>query len=129
MGWETAGKQNPPFVPKGFNPGKEMERCDVKQNEVEFLQVSDLRRIVAGLQRKRPDLLPLVVLVCFAGLRPSQAVRLDWQDIGEEYIRLPGSKSKTGFSRQIPIQANLKAWLTLWRTHDGKICSWYDAAA
>lgn len=118
-----AGKQNPPMVPKGFNPGKEMERCKVKHGDVEFLSVTELKKILVKLPTKRPDLLPLVVLVCFAGLRPSEATRIEWSDIGNDYIRLPGRKSKTGHSRQIPIQENLKLWLALWRKPSGFVCA------
>lgn len=117
-----ASKQNPPLVPKGFNPGKEMERCKVIQGDVEFLHVADLKKILARLPTTRPDLMSLVVLVCFAGLRPSEATRLDWSEVGHDHIRLPGKKSKTGHSRQIPIQENLKSWLALWRKDGGLVC-------
>jgi integrase len=120
--YSWGAKQNPPLVPKGFNPAREMERYDVQRNEIEFLHVADLRRILAALPAKRPDLVPLVVLVCFAGLRPSEAVRLDWNEVGEDYIRLPARKSKTGFGRQIPVQPNLKQWLAQWRKGSGLIC-------
>ena len=36
-------------MPKGFNPAKDMERYDVKQSDVEFLHVADLRKILASL--------------------------------------------------------------------------------
>jgi integrase len=61
-------------------------------------------------------------------LRPSEAVRLDWVEVGADYIHLPGKKSKTGYSRQIPIQNNLKRWLTLWRKPEGPICPKIDLA-
>lgn len=117
-----AAKQNPPLVPKGFNPGKEMERCKIKHGDVKFLRVSELNRILTSLPAKRPDLLPLVTLVCFAGLRPSEAARLEWNEVGDDYIRLPGFKSKTGHPRQIPIRPNLKLWLALWRKESGLVC-------
>ena len=120
--FKWCGKQNPPFVPRGFNPAKEMERYDVPDAEVEFLHVGELRRVLTVLPAKRPDLLPLVTLVCFAGLRPSEAARVEWREIGEDYIRLPGKKSKTGEARQIPVHENLKAWLALWRKESGLIC-------
>ena len=117
-----AARQSPPLVPRGFNPGKEMERCSVKQDEVSFLHVADLKKILSAISAQRPHLLPLVTVVCFAGLRPSEAARLDWSEVGEDYIRLPGIKSKTGFSRQIPIQPNLKLWLAEWRKNTGFVC-------
>jgi len=121
-----AAKQNPPLVPKGFNPAKDMERHKVKHQEVEFLHGPELRKILATAPGKRPDLLPIIVLVCFAGLRPSEAVRLDWSEVGVDYIRLPGKKSKTGYSRQIPIPKNLGIWLAPWRKTEGRICPGVD---
>jgi len=76
--YNWAAKQNPALVPKGFNPAIEMVRHRVEHHEVDFLHVEDLHRIVAALETKRPDLLPLVAFVCFAGLRPSEVARLDW---------------------------------------------------
>jgi integrase len=99
-----------------------MEHHRVEHQEVRFLRAADLRKIVAALQVTRQHLLRLVALVCFAGLRPSEAVRLDWAEVGGDYIRLPGKKSKTGYSRQIPIQENLKAWLAQWRQEAGLVC-------
>ncbi len=73
-----AAKQNPPFVSKGFNPGKEMERCSVKQDEVEFLCVAELRKILTTLPTKRPDLLLLWCWsVCRNATVRSRAARLD----------------------------------------------------
>jgi integrase len=117
-----AAKQNPPIVPKSFNPGKEMEKFSVKHGDVDFLRVTDLKKMLARLPEKRPDLVPLVVLVCFSGLRPCEAARLEWNEVGEDYIRLPGKKSKTGYSRQIPIHTNLKLWLARWRKDAGLLC-------
>ena len=122
--WAT--KQNPPMVEKGFNPALNMERHDVKHGEVDALRVADLRKILVAAQAKRPEFVPVVVLVCFGALRPSEAVRLDWAEVGAEYVRLPGTKSKTGFHRQIPIQANLKAWLAGWRKKEGLVCPGID---
>jgi integrase len=124
--YSWAAKQNPPMVPRGFNAAKEMDRHKVKHHDVEFLRVPDLRTVLATAPTKRPDLVPLIVLVCFAGLRPSETIRLDWCDVGADYIRLPGKKSKTGYSRQIPIAENLKAWLALWRKTAGPICPGID---
>ncbi|MCX6922584.1 MAG: site-specific integrase [Verrucomicrobia bacterium] len=124
--YSWAAKQNPPLVSKGFNPAKDMERHDVKHGAVESLRVADLRTILVAAQAKRPDFVPLIVLVCFGGLRPSEAVRLDWSEVGTDYIRLPGKKSKTGYNRQIPIQENLKAWLAQWRKKEGLVCPGID---
>ncbi|MEI8291876.1 MAG: tyrosine-type recombinase/integrase [Verrucomicrobiota bacterium] len=120
--FKWAAKQNPPLVPTGYNPAQAMDRQRIVQGEVEFVRVGELKKIIAALPDSRPDLLPLVVLVCFSGLRPSEATRLDWSEVGTDFIRLPGTKSKTGRSRQIPICENLKKWLEQWRKPAGLVC-------
>ena len=100
----------------------EMVRHRVEHHEVDFLHVEDLHRIVAALETKRQDLLPLVAFVCFAGLRPSEVARLDLGEVGDDYVRLPGTKSKTGYSRQIPIPQNLKKWSERCRKEAGVVC-------
>ena len=80
------------------------------------MRVADLRKILLSAPAKH---LPIIRLVCFGGLRPSEAARLDWAEIGSDHIRLPGTKAKTSYSRQIPLCANLKAWLALWRKREG----------
>lgn len=120
------GKQNPPLVPPNQNPAKSMDRHTEVHGEVRFVSSAQLRQILVAAQNRRPDLLPYLALVAFAGLRPAEVKRLDWSEINGAYIRLPGTKSKTGRSRQIPIQPNLAAWLELWRKPQGLVCPHID---
>jgi len=74
------------MVAKGVNPAKEMERHKVKHREAGFCPVGDLRKILGGASLKRPDMLPLLVLVAFSGLRPSEAIRLDWSETRTAFL-------------------------------------------
>ena len=50
-------------------------------------------------------------LLIFAGIRPRELERMTWDAINGDYIRLSGSITKTGRTRNIHISATLKAWL------------------
>lgn len=115
-------KQNPALVPPNTNPAQAMDQQAEVHGEVQFLTSAQLRTILTAAEAERPDLLPYLTLVAFAGLRPAEATRLDWSEMKGQYIRLPGSKSKTGRSRQIPIQPNLASWLACWRQPKGPVC-------
>jgi integrase len=115
-----ASRQN--LVAKAHNPARELEQAKVKYQEIEFLRVAELKKILSLAPTARPDLVPFIVLVAFGALRPSECLRLDWSMVGSDHIRLPGVKSKTGFPRQIPIAANLRAWLAQWRKPSGPVC-------
>ncbi len=54
---------------------------------------------------------PLLVLGLFAGLRPQEALRLDWSEIGEKHIDLAGEKTKKGVRRLVPVESSLRTWL------------------
>ena len=68
------------------------------------------------LQVDATDAAPAVAVLLFAGVRPAELERLTWDDVRWDHgdhgsIRISGLKSKTGATRFIPMEANLKAWL------------------
>jgi integrase len=54
---------------------------------------------------------PFLAIAAFAGLRTAEIQRLNWADVGAQYIKVRGSNSKTGAHRLVEIQPNLQAWL------------------
>ena len=64
---------------------------------------------------------PFLAIAAFAGLRTAEVERLDWSDVGSQYIRVRGSSSKTGAHRLVEIQPNLQAWLTRLRKQSGPV--------
>lgn len=52
--------------------------------------------------------LPYIALGMFAGLRPTETVRLCRENIGAEYITLSGDQTKTSSARTVAIRPNLR---------------------
>jgi site-specific recombinase XerD len=50
-----------------------------------------------------PDILPVIVLTMFGGLRRSEAEQLDWAEVGEEFVEVKAHKAKTCQRRLVPI--------------------------
>jgi integrase len=78
------------------------------------------------LQLGQPDA-TLVALLAYAGLRPGEALALQWGDIGEQAIHISRSVSfgeakgtKTGARRRVPILAALRGDLNEWRMASGR---------
>jgi hypothetical protein len=69
--------------------------------------------LLAHCRAAEPTLLPTVSLCLLAGLRPEEARRLEWANVGEEFIEVPGHKAKTRRRRLVPLTAQLQAWLEL----------------
>jgi len=68
-----------------------------------------------------PDILPAVVLCLFGGLRRAEAEKIEWEEIGPEFIEIKAHKAKTRHRRLVPISAYLRAWLDCARQVDGKL--------
>jgi integrase len=59
------------------------------------------------------DLLPVLAIQAFAGLRTEETMRLDWSEVDQVrgYITVSARKAKTARRRLIPIADNLAQWL------------------
>ena len=71
-----------------------------------------------------PNLLPLVVIGAFSGIRSAEIDRLDWQDVlwDQGYIEIKAKKAKTKSRRLVPLRENLKQWLAPYRKEGGPVC-------
>jgi integrase len=63
-----------------------------------------------------PSIVPVLAVMAFAGLRPAEAMRLDWAAIKAEEIGLDAGITKTHRTRFVRIESNLKAWLSRYRS-------------
>jgi integrase len=59
------------------------------------------------------DLVPILAIGAFSGIRMAELNRLDWSavDLDRRIIELRAGQAKTGSRRVIPITENLAAWL------------------
>jgi Site-specific recombinase XerD len=75
--------------------------------------VNELRSLLETARRVHPDVVPMLALGAFAGLRDAEIRRLDWSevDLGRGHIEIKAAKAKSARRRIIPIQPNLAAWL------------------
>jgi integrase len=68
-----------------------------------------------------PDILPVLILSLFGGIRRAEAEKIDWAEIGAEFIEIKAEKAKTRRRRLVPIPAQLRAWLDCARGIGGKL--------
>jgi integrase len=102
------------------NPVASIEKI---QRVDEAPEIFTPKQIQALLDNAPADLLPVLALGAFAGLRSAELLRLDWEsiDLLGGLINISASKSKTAKRRLIPIAPNLAQWLAPYVGRSGKI--------
>lgn len=102
------------------NPAAEIRLPKRVKGDVTILSAEQLRNLLEKCPR---ELIPYVAICGFAGLRPTEVVTLDWEDIhlDSSQIEVKARHSKTRRHRLVPIQPNLLAWLAPYRDEKGKV--------
>ena len=76
-----------------------------------------------GLSRSRQKLRLFLVLGAFTGMRSSEILRLEWDDVkfNRGHILVAAEKAKTATRRLVPILPNLREWLNPYRQAKGAL--------
>lgn len=105
------------------NPVKRTRQTVTESHTPGIYAPKEVKAIFKKAEELHPDFVPYLALAFFAGVRPEEITRLNWQDvdlnIGEIHIR--ADQSKTRSARIVTMPDNLKAWLLKYRKKDGKI--------
>ena len=92
------------------NPAAKAIKPTSVESEIGILTPGETANLLAVTSR---ELIPLVAVGCFAGVREAELMRLDWRDIDFEggFIEIKPSKAKSARRRLIVMRPNLRAWL------------------
>jgi integrase len=95
------------------NPISRTSRPKLPDNPPEIFRVDELRELLEAANHVAPDVLPMLAIGAFAGLRDAEIKRLDWRevDLARGFIEVKGSKAKSARRRIVQIQPSLGAWL------------------
>jgi integrase len=97
------------------NPCREIR---IEKGEKQPPAILTVDQCEALLRAAEPTgLAPYVAVCLFAGLRPFEARRLDWQAVNlkDREIRLEGHQTKTGRARVVAVCSTLAAWLNAYK--------------
>jgi integrase len=96
-----------------FNPVLHTEKVKLPENPPEIFTVDELRALLEAAGRIAPDVLPMLAIGAFTGLRDAEIKRLDWNEVNlaRGYVEVKAAKAKSARRRIVPIQPNLAAWL------------------
>ena len=88
----------------------------------DIFSVEELQSLVEAAESVEPDVVPMLAIGGFAGLRDAEIKRLDFSeiDLARGFVEVKASKAKSARRRLVPIQPNLMKWL---RPYSAKIGS------
>ena len=119
------------YLPRTWTEMDRVQDPGHKTGEIKILTIDQVTELLTTRQqdeesgRAQKSLVPFLALQVFAGLRHSEASRLDWRDVhlDERTIYVPKAIGKGFRSRPVPISDNLAAWLHPYAKRSGPITS------
>jgi integrase len=103
------------------NPALAVDLPRLDEKPPGILTPDQARGLLDSCLDTEPDNLPVFVLSLFGGIRRSEAEKLEWAEIGAEFIEIKAEKAKTRRRRLIPISPQLRVWLDSARGIGGKL--------
>jgi integrase len=95
------------------NPVLRTTKPKLVDSPPEIFAVDELRALLEAAGRVAPDVLPMLAIGAFTGLRDAEIKRLDWNEVSlaRGYVEVKAAKAKSARRRIVPIQPNLAEWL------------------
>ncbi len=110
------------YIIKGSNPVKDTRKIKDVGGDITIYTPDEISKL---LKHASPDLLPVIAIGAFAGLRAAEIERLEWSDVNlvRGQIEVKKKKAKNRSRRLVPIQPNLAKWLADYSNRTGKVQS------
>jgi len=111
------------YVPADYDEHTRVSRmANGEDGPIEIFRPNEITALLAAADE---SLVPFIAIGGFAGLRSSEILRLDWQDVkfdSDSIIVQKGKVKKRGQSRRIvPMLPNLTAWLKPFAKRTGPV--------
>jgi integrase len=80
----------------------------------EIFSVDELAALLNAAATHAPEVVPMLAIGAFAGVRDAEIKRLNWSEVDQRrgYIEIKSSKAKSARRRIVEMQPNLREWLS-----------------
>ncbi len=97
------------------NPVEQTSAPKLIDKAPEVFTVDELTTLLNVATTVAPDVVRMLAIGAFGGLRDAEIKRLDWSEIklGRGFIEVKANKAKSARRRLVRIQPNLAAWSVL----------------
>jgi integrase len=79
----------------------------------EIFAVDELAALLNAASSRAADIVPMLAIGAFSGLREAEIKRLDWSEVDQRrgHIEVKSAKAKSARRRIVEMQSNLREWL------------------
>ena len=117
------------YLPRSWSEMDHVPDPGQKTGEIKILTPEQMTQLITARQhaeecgRAVKSLVPFLSLQAFAGLRHSEAVKLDWRDVNldKRHVYISKGIAKTGRDRLVPMSDSLAAWLQPYLRRNGPV--------
>jgi integrase len=105
------------------NPILHTGRPKLPDNPPEIFAVDELAALLNTAHTRAPDILPMLAIGAFSGLRDAEIKRLDWSEVDQKrgHIEVKAAKAKSARRRIVEMQPNLRQWLQPYAEMTGEV--------
>jgi integrase len=105
------------------NPILHTAKPKLPDNPPGIFTVDELRALLEAAHRLASDVVPILTIGAFAGLRDAEIKRLDWSevDLVRGHIEVKAKKAKSARRRLVEMQPNLREWLRPYSGMTGRL--------
>ncbi|MBA2434824.1 MAG: tyrosine-type recombinase/integrase [Chthoniobacterales bacterium] len=105
------------------NPVEQTSAPKLIDKAPEIFTIDELTTLLNAAVTVEPDVVPMLAIGAFAGLRDAEIKRLEWSEINlsRGFIEVKASKAKSARRRLVRIQPNLAAWLSPYAALSGTV--------
>jgi integrase len=105
------------------NPVLRVKKPKLVDAPPEVFSVDELTALLCTAKSTAADVVPMLAIGAFAGLRESEIKRLHWSeiDLRRSFVEVKAAKAKTAKRRIVRIQPNLAQWLAPYAGMNGPV--------
>jgi integrase len=105
------------------NPILHTARPKLPDNPPEIFAVDELAALLNAATSSAPDVVPMLAIGAFAGVREAEIKRLNWSEVDQKrgHIEVKATKAKSARRRIVEMQPNLREWLRPYAGMTGRV--------
>jgi integrase len=105
------------------NPILHTARPKLPDNPPEIFAVDELAALLNAASTRAPDVVPMLAIGAFSGLRDAEIKRLDWSEVDQKrgHIEVKAQKAKSARRRIVEMQPNLRECLRPYAENTGAV--------